>query len=233
MFGEDARRIARFPVGERLQVFNKGRDMSVDARVLQVGANDVLSLPAELVQRVQFGATMREPKQTDVQIVRESPRPGGCVAPMFVQQEGDFAAAKSLMDHFQERLKILLPRMRTNKEHSFARAQLHGAKYDATSIPAGNQNTIRLASTTPACPQLGKQKQIGFVFGQQDATRRQPPDFPADAAFFSRAPDPASAHIVAVSKRNPGLAKRDVSSDQKTSCPRSSAKDRGAKEPSN
>jgi hypothetical protein len=191
--------------------------MIFDGGILQVGADDIFGLSPKLVHRVQFGCAVGQPQQVNSQIASELSRPGCRVAPMLIQQKSNLPTTVMLMNQLQKSLEIFLPLMLASKQQTPAGTQVHRAKHDSTGIPAREQNAARFSPSAPVGPQRGKQQQIGFVLGQQDAAGRQVPDFAANMTFFCRARDRASTHSAAVSTHTPTLVARGVSSRRRTS----------------
>src|SRR5438128_12536712 len=116
----------------------------------------------------------------------------------------------------QKRLEVVLPLTVPQQKDACSRAEIHCSENDSASIPAREQNTAWLSSSAPVGAQRREQQQIGLVFRQQDGSRRQTTDFPANATFFSRAPGRAARRTALVSTRNRAAAARVGSCRRKT-----------------
>jgi len=126
----------------------------------------------------------------------------------------------------------MLPLMPTSKKQTFPGAQVHCTEDDTMSVPARDENTGWFAASAPVGAQWGKKKQIGLVFHQQHAARRQMPDSAANSSFFSRALDPAPTHSGAASTRNQVGSTHGVLCGPKTVCRRTFPRDPAAAAPS-
>lgn len=74
-------------VGQAAQVGDELMSMLGDGAVLAIGTDDILAVPPQRLDRIQFGASFGEPQQLNIQPLCQGQRTLGGVAGIFVEQE--------------------------------------------------------------------------------------------------------------------------------------------------
>ena len=125
-------------------------DLFVDAGVLLVGADDILGLAPEGLDKVELGRAGGQPQQRHV--LGGLPRGARGVAGVLVQEQGDVPATVGGAHQRQERLEVGGAAFRPHQKQARAGAQVQGAKDHALGVAARKQHRRRLAPRRPARP---------------------------------------------------------------------------------
>lgn len=190
--------------------------------VLPIGTDLLLGCPPQVVHRIELRRPFRQPNQFDIQLGRKLLGPCGRMAGILVQEEGHSPTPVVPANHPQEFLKVNGALISLIQEQPMTGGEVDRAEENPLGIEPGDRDGSLFAAKRPPCLKRRKQKNIGFVLGEDDLPRIQPFDSeefdaPPDPAFFSLGQDPGSKRSAVVSKRSPdaelpfeGLLRRDV-----------------------
>jgi hypothetical protein len=167
-----------------------------------IGTDDFFAVAPQMIHGVQLWAPVRQPKQLDVPTFRQLLRRACNMTGILIQEHGDMAMPVTIMNLFQEGLKVFGFRSPASEHQPMTGAQIDRSKEHALGVATRNRYGRRRALSRPPGTQHGKEPQIGLVFGQKHAGRRQGSDPTTNSGFFSLSPGLRSAHSGTASTHN-------------------------------
>jgi len=176
------------PIRQTTQMIEEAVHMLLNGWILPVGTDYVLALSPQGIHWIQLRRPIRQPQQRHPLRLAQ----GGLrrMAGILIEQQGYMPSPVARLNLAEEGLKVAASPPLPRHEQPAPRPQVHGPEDYAPGIAAAQPDPGILAASRPGGPQRREQQEIGLVLGQHDAAPREGPDFPADAAFFSRAPGP-------------------------------------------
>ena len=159
-------------------------NLFLDRPVLPVGTNSLLAMAPQVIHRVQFGTSDRQPNQLDSEALRVALRGLGRMATVPVQDERHPPSSVLLMNQPEELLEVFFPLLLPLQEQPCPVGGVECAEEHPLGVGSAQGDLGVFAAPCPAGSQRGEQQQVGLVLEQHDISRSQPLDIPADPSHL-------------------------------------------------
>jgi hypothetical protein len=151
---------------------------------LAVGRDVRLQSSPEVIHRVQLGALLREPDQTDGELCRQLSALHGVVTRCPIQQHVEWPLPVSPPQEPKKRLEIVLAHLPSAKHDPVAGPKVDRPEQGAFGILARDSDAGLLAAPCPHRAQGREQSQRRFIFKENDGILGDPLQEANDSPFF-------------------------------------------------
>ena len=182
--------------------------MFFDGFMLVIGADGLLSESPKMIHRIEFGATMREPNESDVKPLCHMLGMGCRMRGVLIKQKskGRVRIAGAKMSKECDEIRNAVTG--ALQKQAVSRANVDCVEEDALRVSSTDRYGYSCAAWSPLRSQGGKEENVSFVFSENGRIRAQMAKNTPDTLFFSLPGGLFPARSALASKRSPWRAVR-------------------------
>jgi hypothetical protein len=141
--------------------------MVIDRLVLLAGADLVLGVAPQVVQRVELRRPLGQPDQFGPRPLGHAPGARCGVAGVLVQQQGDVPTPVMPVEVIEERLEVPGPLPLPDQEKLGPRPEVEAPEDHPAGVAAREEDLLRLTPQRPTGPEWGDEQEVGLVLGEK------------------------------------------------------------------